>query len=215
MKKYLPLYSGIALLFLHFHLFAQQRFSAGLIFGLTTSQIDGDNWVGFDKLGIQTGISGKAVITDQLHVSTELLLTQKGAVFESDRSQRIKNYTIHLDYVEVPFLVNLLVKNVNKSFYRHQFNVGGSFSRLVKVRLKEPLNSKISFERFINDFEKNELNFLAGYNYLFNSKFGIGLRYNYALSLMWKPLDTAAIAEEDQIDQLRNYFLTLRLFYYL
>ena len=51
----------------------QQRFKAGVIAGVTASQIDGDASAGFHKVGLQGGLRGIVVLKPRQEASIEFL----------------------------------------------------------------------------------------------------------------------------------------------
>ena len=190
-----------------------QRFKAGAIAGVTLSQMDGDQHTGFDKFGIQAGLKGIAIITERIHVNTELLFSQKGSFFPSRLGVEKKDYTIGLNYMEVPILVDVLVKQIDKDHYRHHLSGGISYSRLFNANFEEPSNSPISFKRFEEEFNKNELSLVLGYGNYITRNIGLDFRYTYAFSQVFEREGQIESSDTNQTEFLRNYHMSLRLFY--
>ncbi|GAA4470159.1 hypothetical protein GCM10023093_30860 [Nemorincola caseinilytica] len=101
-------------------------FHGGLVTGVNFSQVDGDNFAGYSKAGLNVG--GIVYFNmDPEHVkgSLEVLYTQKGArskgmPYTVAPGLYITNYRITLNYAEVPFMINY--------FDRHMHHFGGGFS---------------------------------------------------------------------------------------
>jgi len=82
---------------------AQTKFEGGLFFGMSASQIDGDAYGGFNKIGITGGPYVNIFIKEWLAVETGINYITKGA--HSSAKQYYMN--THLDYFEVPALANI------------------------------------------------------------------------------------------------------------
>ncbi len=58
---------------------ADQRIRGGAILGITASQVDGDDYAGYHKVGIVGGFVGQIPVSKKFFFSTEILYVQKGA----------------------------------------------------------------------------------------------------------------------------------------
>ena len=81
-------------------LFAQ-NFDAGLIIGINTSQVSGDNLSGFNKVGIKLGgfVSRKF---DSFTTQLELQYINKGSREMTDDDTHQEKYKFQLNYLEIP-----------------------------------------------------------------------------------------------------------------
>lgn len=64
-----------------------QNFNAGIVAGVSTTQVSGDNLAGFHKAGLILGGFVKRDINDQMQLQIEMTYTQKGSV-----NQKKTNY---------------------------------------------------------------------------------------------------------------------------
>jgi hypothetical protein len=88
-----------------------QKFVPGVLFGMVTSQVDGDKLEGYDKPGIEAGIFVKNNFKTYWSFSMGLNYIQKG-------SRKLLNpdipgdryYYLRLNYVEVPLMMGVTVK---------------------------------------------------------------------------------------------------------
>ena len=119
----------------HYKKRIKQRFRAGLTLGITASQVDGDNYIGFDKRGIQGGIFGEAILTKQISLLTELFYTPRGARIEVGKTgYNPKDRIIHLAYMEVPIVFQFKTKADGMGYF---LETGMSYSRLFDKRINE------------------------------------------------------------------------------
>lgn len=161
------------LLFISFNSTAQKIFKLGLKEGVTTSQVSGDTYSGFDKFGFIGGSYIKFKIKGDWTGGFEILFTQKGSRHRSDYAKGdFESYFLQLNYIEVPLLIQYNIVGAN-------FEIGPSFGFLVKT--KELITSG-GIEYFgTRPFKKNEVNINIGANYTFSSRFGFNLRYTNSL----------------------------------
>ena len=80
-----------------------QNFGGGLILGLSTSQVSGDNLGGFNKAGLLAGGFIDLQLSKTLKGQMEMTFIQKGS---NNPNMNKNNYSdINLSYVEIPLLV--------------------------------------------------------------------------------------------------------------
>ena len=93
--------------FLTFSIQAQD-FGGGVILGLSTSQVGGDNLAGFHKAGLLVGVFANKSITELLSFQMEMTYIQKGSKNPNMNNAEHPNYLkqdISLSYIEVPLLL--------------------------------------------------------------------------------------------------------------
>lgn len=83
-----------------------QSFSGGIKAGISTTQIDGDGYAGFDKFSPSFGAFILYPISDKIYLQLELGYVQKGSRDKADPSKnKFSSYRIALDYIELPISV--------------------------------------------------------------------------------------------------------------
>jgi Outer membrane protein beta-barrel domain len=175
-------------------LIAQPRFKAGIIAGLTASQIDGDLSAGYNKLGLQGGLRVIGRLTERTDASLEFLFSQRGAQRELVQNRYGDPlYPIALNYVEIPVqwhYKDWLIEgdDESKNYYRVAIGAGLSYARLIGSRMKDgPENP---FFGLVPDFiKKNDLSFVLGFNFFANRHLGFSVRYNRSIVYMYDPRD--------------------------
>jgi hypothetical protein len=97
------------LIFISLYLFlgaikgSSQIFEGGFILGMTASQVDGDTYSGFDKIGLTSGAYIQMEISDNSALKMELRYTQRGAYNKQD-DQNPGFYKLNLHYGELPLM---------------------------------------------------------------------------------------------------------------
>ncbi len=86
-----------------------QTFKSGLFAGIVTSQVGGDGYSGFNKLGVTFGGFVRYPMNDRWSSQFEIAYVQKGSrndfsISENDPTQSSEFFLLRLDYVEIPFL---------------------------------------------------------------------------------------------------------------
>ena len=144
-----------------------QRFKAGLFAGVSTSQVHGDTYSGFNKAGLYAGASLAKKFSEESkwESSFEISYIQKGSRKLANPSKGdYKSYYLNLDYAEVPVLLryHFSIADTTRSFSSNFFIEGGlSFGALV--------NQKESDENGVIlggiPFEKYDISTVFGLSY--------------------------------------------------
>lgn len=209
----------------------KHRFNAGLVMGIGLSQIDGDQYTGFDKRGLRGGLKGAMFLNDRLDIVVGLLYNQKGSKFEDlsgNLYHRNRKRVIHLDYMEVPLLISFKMQKKEKAS-GYLLETGFSYARLINYRIEETIQDpqrNVSFNALADDLINNEFNFIASLNFFFNRHIGIGVVYTFQMNKVYEnklledrpALTIAASFNTDpalKIPHLRNYQLALQVVYHV
>ena len=85
-----------------------QNFDGGLFFGITTSQVGGDDLSGFNKAGIITGIYTVKKISEKFSIQIEMSYVEKGSnnpEMNDPKQLRYGQQDISLSYFELPLIL--------------------------------------------------------------------------------------------------------------
>ncbi len=199
-----------------------QRFSAGVGAGVIMSQMDGDGFTGYDKLGKRVGLRGLAHITDRIDVVVEMNWEEKGARFESindNKKSDNKNRTIDLAYAEIPVLCRFFLKERGGLFGE----AGISISYLVKDRYRRGARAADldQYEELAPRFNRSEWNAVLGGGIEFNRHVGVLFRTTFGFSYLYRDRSAldgylnrpAGSLQEEPIVQLRNYLVSAGIYY--
>lgn len=145
---------------------AQNKFKAGLIAGLSASQVHGDTYWGFHKAGIAAGAYIKSNINEKWDAKFEIMYIQKGSRKNPDPANNdYVLYFLKLDYIEVPLMLRWHYKNF-------VFEGGAAYAVLINDYEENqfgPVNNLVPLE-------KSDISTLYGFNYSINDHFSTGIR---------------------------------------
>lgn len=152
-----------------------QSFKAGFQFGVTATQVDGDNLSGYNKAGIYGGGFVNHPIGDRDNLQLEISFIQKGSRKNAKPSDGIyDSYLMRLNYVEVPFLYSHHIKKY--------FNIHGGISMGYLISSKERDNYGVFVPSpTVPSFRDFELAGLLGMSFRFKEKWDFVFRFSYSL----------------------------------
>jgi len=148
-----------------------QPFSGGFFAGMSASQVDGDTYAGYNKIGLTAGGYISSEFNRSWKWKTELRYIQKGAV-KKNTIEDPDYYRLAIHYVEVPFMVQYYI---NEQLYLE----AGLAPDIYLFHKEEdeigdiPSNEGPAYHRF-------GLNAGAGVGYFITENIIIGLRNSYS-----------------------------------
>lgn len=158
-------------------------FNAGLIAGMNFSQIDGDDEVGFYKVGVNAGVWGAVRFHRRWMVNLELLYTTRGSNSTNKINfNRYLNWTYN--YAEVPIYISFLeyksIDKKNREFMRIVVNAGLSGAYLLNG---SEVNDNISSsdEKFAEAYKTYDVSGILGGTFFFTKNIGLDIRYQWSL----------------------------------
>lgn len=158
-----------------------RTFYGGLIAGANFTQVDGDNYAGFHKVGMNVGGIVYARFDEHLAASIEILYSQKGARGHKEQSSInryiITKYDVRLNYAEVPLQLCYFDRR------RSHFGAGFSVARLVSVKeegaFRQNVGPAVNFDDY--PFRKMDYNFIAGGSLHLLKGLFLNARFQYSL----------------------------------
>jgi len=145
-----------------------QRFHGGLVGGFNVSQIDGDNWAGYNKAGLVAGAFVFTDLSEKWTAQLEIRYSSKGSATPKYYVDKIK---FRLLYIEIPIVAKFeIVKKLD-------IEAGVSIGYLFNAAR----NDGYGYVKFEEVPEKFEGAICAGLNYLLFDKVGVNARYSYSL----------------------------------
>lgn len=158
-------------------------FNAGVLAGANFCQIDGDDEVGFYKVGVNAGIWGAVRFHRRWMVNLELLYTTRGSNSTSKTAyNRYLNWTYN--YAEVPVYISFLeykaIDKKNREYMRIVVNAGLSGAYLLggsEVTNNFPAND----ENFANAYKTYDVSGILGGTFFFTRNIGLDVRYQWSL----------------------------------
>ena len=148
-----------------------QYFDGGAVVGLSASQVDGDRYRGFNKLGLLGGAYIKRMFTYTVEGQMELRYIMKGA-YESENIDNAIYYKLVLHYVDIPVTVHYLYK---KNFL---LELGVAPEFIVYNREEDEYGET---PEGAPPFHKLTMSAIAGIGYILWDKITFNFRYNYSV----------------------------------
>ncbi len=149
-----------------------QRFSAGVKAGLSSSQVSGDNLAGFDKTGFNGGIFSSVLFTKKWSAQFELLFIQKGSKYAGQPDAAdFEYYRLQLNYIEVPLFIQF-------HFKKFTFEAGPGYSYLINYKEEDETGDITGLRPFHN----SEISYNLGVNYQIIQPLGINVRFSNSFS---------------------------------
>jgi hypothetical protein len=156
-----------------------QPFNGGIMAGGIISQIDGDTYSGYNKLGILGGAYVNYRFSDYFQMQLELAYIQKGSRKNADlENEDYKSYLLRLHYLEVPLLMQLyLHKRLLAEIGPAADVLLGSYE--VSDGLEVPYNTV--------PLRNVTLSGIAGVSWLVTNHLKINYRFSYSLLSIRQP----------------------------
>ncbi|MDF2435951.1 MAG: hypothetical protein K0Q95_327 [Bacteroidota bacterium] len=162
----------LSFLFLSLNIFCQKRFVAGIKAGLSTSQVEGDTYGGFDKAGLAAGITITGKMNEKWTAQMEMIYIQKGSKHNSNPDNGdFSYYYLALNYIEVPVLFQYHHKKFN-------FEIGPGFGYLINTHEYNE-NGDVYMALPFNSYE---LSASLGISYEILKNISINWRYTNSLA---------------------------------
>ena len=153
-----------------------QNFGGGLILGISTSQVGGDNLAGFNKAGLLFGAYGNKSISELLSFQMEITFIQKGSNNPKMNDDEHSNYLkedISSSYIEVPLLLQYHQSNKLK------IEGGVQLAYLINGYYND-INGEIPTYS-VNPFIKNDFGLLLGIDYKYSENISLNTRLSNSI----------------------------------
>ncbi len=163
----------------------RRLFSGGLALGVNFSQVDGDSYYGYHKVGLNAGALVYAHFTPVFGASVELLYSRKGSrgetITESPSiGQYVTKYYMDINYMEVPVLLHVITHNLD-------VEAGVSAAYLVSFSESILTDQPINIDPVTNRFNSFDLDFDLGLTKRVYKQFYLNCRYQYSLTSIRPP----------------------------
>ena len=143
---------------------AQDDFNGGITLGFNATQIDGDGYMGFNKLGARAGAFVIMPLSQKVNSKIEFVYTGKGSVLNIPKQGRYQR--IVLNYVEIPILLQVPYK-------KFVLEGGLAYGRLISSS-EEDISGTMTF---LGPYKKSEYSYILGFNVPLGGRFESSMRY--------------------------------------
>ena len=148
-----------------------QQFEGGILGGLTASQIDGDSYSGYNKVGILAGAWVQRLFTYTVAGQLELRYVQKGSLHTNKPGDDIY-YRAALHYIDIPIMAQYIY-NEKVVF---ELGIGPEF--LISAKEFDAHGELPEREPYFNTFTMSAI---AGIGYTFWDVLTFSARFNYSI----------------------------------
>jgi hypothetical protein len=157
-----------------------QPFEGRFIIGANITQVDGDSYSGFHKVGLNVGGMVYVHFSPSVGVSMEMLYAQKGARGVNVRESPyvgtyFDKYYLNLNYVEVPLLFHL------KRLVFFDFEAGVSYARLIKSKEWGEADVPVQIFPEFNYFNPQDICYVGGASMRLSKHWYGNIRLQYSV----------------------------------
>jgi hypothetical protein len=149
-----------------------QPFHGGVILGISASQVDGDSYAGYNKLGMQGGVFVSTALTPMMAACLEIKYTGRGARNPAS-DDNTGSYQLALHYIDLPVLLDIQTRSLVS------VELGLIPGYLFAVQGKDDAGNLP--DEYLVGFRKFDLGILVGLRFTITDKFAVNLRFSYSL----------------------------------
>jgi hypothetical protein len=162
---------------------APRLFYGGVAAGLNFSQVDGDTYAGYHKVGLNAGGLVYVRFSDRVGISLELSYSQKGARVKQNATDiyglpYLNDYNLKLNYAEVPLMFYFVAGPDSKV----HFKLGASYARLINASEVAVANYPVNLDPALYPFRKQDIGYVGEINYMFYQNWFLSFRYSYSIT---------------------------------
>ncbi len=187
-------------------------FDGRLLFGTNFTQLDGDTYAGYHKVGINAGGQVYVHFKQLFGVSLELLYSQKGVrggtVKESyTLGTYFDKYYLNLNYASAALLLHC-------NMYIFDYEAGISYSRLISSKEWAEADVPVVIDPVLASFNNYDVDYVAGFSMRISKRWRWNMRYEYSIVPV-RPWDRVPPRYSDGSAGQYNEAVSLRLVYIL
>lgn len=185
-------------------------FNGGLVGGLNFTQVDGDTFYGYHKVGINAGGVVYVHFSKVFGASIELVYTQKGSRGElitqsPTLGEYVEKYFMNVNYVEVPVTFHAISHGFD-------FEAGLSYARLVKSSEWIEADVPVLVDPVANRFNTTDLDYIFGISRKLYKGLYANARFQYSVTSI-RPWDRVPLGYGYGTGGQFNNMFNLRLMY--
>ncbi len=178
-------------------------FIGGFLVGLNAAQVDGDNYAGYHRAGLNAGGIVYTNFSKRFGASLELLYSQKGSIGVHNASNGqvgsfFEKYTMKLNYAEAPVMLHF--------YYTPQLHisVGASYNALVSTKEFFDTYFPYYIDASLYPYKKWAVDGIIGFSYVWRHLI-FDARFQYGITPIRLAFYAPEIARNGR-DQVNNLF---------
>ncbi len=159
-----------------------QRFDGGVSLGASATQVDGDDWGGFTKIGLVAGAYVKTDVSENIGFQVDLHYIDKGSKNKKDPDNPGESqFKIKLRYVQMPFMGYYHFRN------RYNIELGIAPAYLISSKILENGEELPDYYKY----KPFDLSALIGFRMYLNDNISANLRFMYSVLTITDDSDPA------------------------
>jgi hypothetical protein len=191
----------------------QKVFEGRLIMGLNFTQVDGDTYNGYHKVGINAGGMVYVHFGKKTGISMEMLYTQKGARGANARESfyvgtYLDKYYLNLNYLEIPVLFHL-----KRGIYI-DYEAGLSYALLLRSGEWGYADVPVLIQPEFNYFNTSDICYVGGASFRLSKRWRGNIRLQYSAKYIRPGERTPEHYYQSQAGQ-QNNVVSMRMMYTL
>ena len=185
-------------------------FEGGLVLGCNFTQIDGDSFYGYHKVGLSAGGMVYVHFSPVFGASMELAYSQKGSrgeqVTESPSiGTYVAKYFMNVNYIEVPVVLHAIVHKLD-------FEAGASYGRLISSNEWILSDQQVTIDPVANKFNTSDVEYIFGLGRKVYKQFCVNARFQYSITSV-RPADRIPVGYGYGSQGQYNNMFTVRVLY--
>jgi hypothetical protein len=149
-----------------------QPFIGGIVAGFTASQVDGDSYAGYNRLGLQGGVFVLSQLTPIWGARLEIRYASRGALY-SVKDDPSVYYRLGLHYIDLPL-------SATASLGRYGSLEAGVVPGYLFAATGRDAGGPLPKD-YLVEFRKFDLGTLLGVHVALTKKLSLSIRYSYSL----------------------------------
>lgn len=154
--------------------------------GANFSQVDGDSFYGYHKVGLHVGGIVYVHCTAKIGISMELTYTEKGSRGEQINESAaigayVEKYYMNLNYAEVPVTLHYKIKKLDAE-------AGLAYARLINSKEWILADRAVAIDPVRNAFANTDISYILGIIVQAHKRIYAGIRFQYS-ALSIRPID--------------------------
>ena len=203
-----------------------QYFAAAAHLGVNLSQIDGDYYFGYNRIGLRAGLEAQILLHPKSYLSVGFNFSQGGSRPSRQERDDLKNNTValRLNTIEVPLLFNYRLGNKLEVGRKQEYRLFRSVSlraglaltriasyRTTAVGAPQRNEAKFNFTEVADQYRNFDLTVIAGVVIPTGLRGGIIIEHNKSVLGLYQP----EVKSREEVLPLFPYNLTLGYRYVL
>ncbi len=155
-------------------------FTGGLVAGFNFSQVDGDTFYGYHKVGLNAGGVVYVHFSKKIGVSMEMIYSRKGSRGElvtgsATLGDYVEKYFMNVNYIEIPLTFHVIS-------HKFDFEAGISYARLINSSEWVETDHPVVIDPVANRFNTSDVEYVFGMARKIYKRWYANARFQYSIT---------------------------------